>query len=118
MKTFFRSQNLWTVIEEGVQTEGADAKVLLESQKYDAKAFFLIQQAVDEPMFDRIVRFTTAKEAWEHIKTEYHGSARMVVSVRRQTLRQKFEEFSIMSLECLQLLIKLEAWAMNLKMTK
>lgn len=37
MKTFFRSQNLWKIIEEEVVKEGPKAKVL-ENEKADAKA--------------------------------------------------------------------------------
>lgn len=67
MKKNFRSQNLWRVVER-VLDDGREAQVL-ESHKDDAKALYLIQQLVDESIFDRIVRFTTSKEAWEHIQT-------------------------------------------------
>lgn len=57
MKKFFRSQNLWKIIEEGVvkedtkaKEEGVEAKVM-ESEKDDAKALFLLQQALDEIIF-------------------------------------------------------------------
>lgn len=50
----------------------------------------MIQQAVYESILYRIVRLKTAKEAWEYIKNEYHGSSKMV-SVRIHTLRQQFE---------------------------
>lgn len=85
MKTFFRSQNLWKIIEEGVSKEGSEAKVL-ENEKDDAKALFLLQQAVDETILHRIMRFDTTKEAWEHIKNENQGTSQMV-SLRQQTLR-------------------------------
>lgn len=67
----------------------SEAKIL-ERQKNDAKALCLIQQVVDESIFYRIVRFNTTKEAWEHIQNKYHGLT-YIVSVRRQTMRQKFE---------------------------
>lgn len=50
----------------------------------------LIQQALDEAIFDRITNLSTAKEAWEYIQKEYSGLSK-VISVRRQALRQRFE---------------------------
>lgn len=87
MKTFFRSQNLWKIIKVGVDKDGSEDKKM-ENEKDDAKALFLIQQAVDEIIFHRIVRFNSAKEAWDHIKNENQGTSKMI---RQQTLRQKFD---------------------------
>lgn len=42
MKTLFRSQNLWKVVEEGVLKEGTEDQIM-ESHKDDAKALYLIQ---------------------------------------------------------------------------
>lgn len=100
MSTLFKSQNLWSIVEEGVPKEGTDAEKMEKKEK-DAKALYLIHQAVDESIFDRIVRFTTAKEAWEHIQQEFMGSTKMM-SVRRQTLRQKFEVLQMKEEETVQ----------------
>ncbi|XP_039131767.1 uncharacterized protein LOC120268410 [Dioscorea cayenensis subsp. rotundata] len=89
MKTLFRSQNLWGIVENGVIKEGTDAEKLAISND-DAKTLYLLQQSVEDTIFDLIVRFTSAKEAWEHIQTKNHGSSR-IISMRRQTLREKFE---------------------------
>lgn len=62
MKTFFRSQNSWKIIEDGVVKEGPEVK-MMESEKYDAKALFLLQQDVNKTNFHRIVKFNTSKEA-------------------------------------------------------
>lgn len=61
----------------------------------------LLQQAVDDNILDIIVRFNTTKEAWYHIQTKYHGSTRMI-SVRRQTLRKKFELLQMKEEETIQ----------------
>lgn len=100
MMTFFRSQNLWKIIKEGVSKEGKEAKKL-ENEKDDAKALFLLQQAVDETILYRIVRFDTAKEAWEHIKNENRGTSKMFF-VRQQTLRQKFDLLQMKEEETIQ----------------
>ncbi|XP_039128903.1 uncharacterized protein LOC120265040 [Dioscorea cayenensis subsp. rotundata] len=86
MKTLFRSQRLWKVIEEGISAKEPTEKELED----DAKILFLLQQPVDETILHRIVRFDSAKEAWDHIKNENQGTSRMV-SVKQQTLRQRFD---------------------------
>lgn len=53
----------------------------------DAKALFLLQQAMDETILHRTIRFDTAKKAWDLIKNENQGTSRMV-AVRQQTLGQ------------------------------
>lgn len=73
MKTLFRSQGLWKVVEQGVLTVGTEAQKE-ESQKDDAQALYLIQQAVDASIFNRITSTTaSAKDAWEQIQKQYQG---------------------------------------------
>ncbi|GJV82292.1 hypothetical protein Tco_1522190 [Tanacetum coccineum] len=72
-----------------------------ENQKRDAKALFFIQQAVDETIFSRIVAANSAKEAWDTLKTEYPGSAK-VITVKLQILRRDFESAVIKSNETVQ----------------
>lgn len=100
MMTLFQSQDLWSVVEQGPLKEGTDEQKK-ESMKVNAKALFLIQQAVEESIFDRIVRFKTAKEAWDHIQSKFHGSSR-IVTVKRHTLRQKFEVLQMRENEGMQ----------------
>ncbi|XP_039133272.1 uncharacterized protein LOC120270333 [Dioscorea cayenensis subsp. rotundata] len=73
----------------------------MENEKDDAKALFLLQQAISETIFHRIVRFNTAKEAWIHIKNENQGTSKMV-SMRQQTLRQKFDLLQMKEEEIIQ----------------
>lgn len=65
------------MLDNGVITTGTEAQKE-DSQKEDAKALYLIQQAVDDPIFDRIAVANSAKEAWEQIQKQYQGSSRII----------------------------------------
>nr|KAJ0214204.1 hypothetical protein LSAT_V11C400219390 [Lactuca sativa] len=54
MKTLFKSQDLWDLVENGYAEASIDETRQKENQKKDAKALFFIQQAVDETIFPRI----------------------------------------------------------------
>ncbi|XP_074265187.1 uncharacterized protein LOC141587611 [Silene latifolia] len=97
MKTLFRSQELWELVENGFEdTKPAEPDATLkEKRKKDAKALFIIQQALEEEFFSRIASATTSKEAWDILKSEYLGDKK-VIKVRLQTLRREFET-SLMS---------------------
>ncbi|GJS05933.1 integrase [Tanacetum coccineum] len=56
----------------------------------EPKALFFIQQAVDETIFSRTAAANLAKEAWDTLKTEYQGSAK-VITVKLQFLRTDFQ---------------------------
>lgn len=59
MKNFFRSQRLWKVIKEGINTDEPTEKEVED----DVKALLLLQQAMDETILHRIFRYNSAKEA-------------------------------------------------------
>ncbi|XP_049399988.1 uncharacterized protein LOC125864099 [Solanum stenotomum] len=71
MKTFFKSPELWDVVETGIP-EG-NANQLREHRKRDSKALFRIQQALDDEIFPHISAAETSKQAWEILKQEYFG---------------------------------------------
>ena len=73
MKTPFRSRDLWSLVERGVDEE-QDEQHLSENQKKDANALFLIQQALDESVLVWITEAQTSKQAWDILKIEYQGS--------------------------------------------
>ena len=50
MKTLFRSQELWDLVEHGFEDPNDDAR-LKDNRRKDSKALFFIQQAVDEAVF-------------------------------------------------------------------
>uniref|UniRef100_A0A803LNQ1 UBN2 domain-containing protein n=1 Tax=Chenopodium quinoa TaxID=63459 RepID=A0A803LNQ1_CHEQI len=92
MKTLFKSQELWDIVETGyTEPDPAPAtptQQLKENRKKDAKALLFIQSALDDEIFPRIMSAANAQEAWEILKQEYLGDQR-VIKVRLQTLRRE-----------------------------
>ncbi|KAL0315840.1 UNVERIFIED_CONTAM: hypothetical protein Sradi_5462200 [Sesamum radiatum] len=83
MKTYFQSQKLWEIVEEGVtlpedsSTSSSAEKGKLENKKAkDSEALYYIQTAVADHMFPRISVATSGKEAWSILQKEYQGSAK------------------------------------------
>ncbi|CAF1931877.1 unnamed protein product [Brassica napus] len=96
MKTMFRSQELWVLVETGFE-DGNPAEPdqhIRERRKKDAKALFFIQTALDDDILSRISAANTAHEAWEILKQEYMVTQNVIL-VKLQTLRQKFETLSM-----------------------
>jgi hypothetical protein len=80
---FFQYQDLWEVTAEGFvnPTEGTSLSIsqtakLKEPKQKDAKALF-VQQAVKETIFLRIVRATSAKQAWDTLQEEFQGNTKV-----------------------------------------
>ena len=94
MKTLFKSQDLWEFVEAVYTETSADEAHQKDNQKKDAKALFFIQQAIDETIFPRTAAAVTSKEAWDILKTEYQGSAK-VITVKLQSLRRQFETLNM-----------------------
>lgn len=88
MKTVFKFQELWDLVEKGAD-ESEDKAMKRENKKRDAKVLSLIQQAVNEPILDRIAKPETTHVAWEVIKNQYQGKSK-VTSLRKQVLWQNF----------------------------
>ncbi|KAL9448075.1 hypothetical protein AB3S75_015529 [Citrus x aurantiifolia] len=103
MKTLFKSQELWDLVETGFIDSELDepSQQLREARKRDFKALFMIQQALDDEVFPTISAATTSHEAWEFLKKEYLGDE-MVISVKLQTLRRDFETFVMQEKESVQ----------------
>ena len=97
MKTFFCSQDLWDIVDEGftipedTSTLNANQKKeLKENKQKDSKALFFLQQAVEDSIFPRIMGATSAKDAWGTLKEEFQGSDK-VRAIKVQTPRREFE---------------------------
>nr|XP_015867514.1 uncharacterized protein LOC107405018 [Ziziphus jujuba var. spinosa] len=104
--TIFKSFGLWKFVEKGIpvsagklkgkieEAEGSSAseddEQMMESYMKDAKALGIIQGAVTNQIFPRIVNAETVKEAWELLYKEFHGGDQ-VRSVKLQSLRRDFE---------------------------
>ncbi|VFQ60243.1 unnamed protein product [Cuscuta campestris] len=82
-----------TLVEQGyTEPEGGgegDA-TLREKRKKDAKALFIIQQALDDTIFPRIASAMTSKQVWDTLKQEYRGDKRTIL-VKLQSLRREYE---------------------------
>ena len=63
---------------------------LRETKKNDAKALFIIQQAVHETIFSQIAAATTSKQAWSILQKKFLGDSK-VMTVKLQSLRRDFE---------------------------
>lgn len=54
MKTLFKSQDLWEIVDKGYSDPDSDANILKDNKRKDAKALFFIQQAMHDTIFPRI----------------------------------------------------------------
>ncbi|CAM8990990.1 unnamed protein product [Rhodiola kirilowii] len=99
LKAFFRSQDLWSLVETGYtevvgeafdKLEKEDRDLLADTRKKDQKALFAIFQAMEEPIFEKISEAETSHKAWTILKNAYKGDER-VMRMRLQTLRGDFE---------------------------
>ncbi|CAL8991389.1 unnamed protein product [Prunus brigantina] len=100
MKTILKSHGLWELVENGFNSsdlkkekeEATDiekstmAQILMK----DARALGLIQSAVSDQLFPRIVNEETSKGAWDILKLEFRGD-KQVRNVKLQGLRREFE---------------------------
>ncbi|KAD1131217.1 hypothetical protein E3N88_43245 [Mikania micrantha] len=105
MQVLYESQDLWTLVEEGYRepNEGTPAQVteFRENKKKDKKALFLLYQAVNEFVFERIFTAKTVKEAWDPLYKAYRGEE-LVKTVRLQTLRCEFDSLRMKETESIE----------------
>lgn len=97
MKTFFCSQDLWDIVEEGftvaVDTSAltpAQKKEWKEKQQKDSTALFILQQAVADTIFPVIMGATSAKEAWCTLQEKFRETEKER-AIKLKTLRRKFK---------------------------
>ncbi|KAL0558905.1 hypothetical protein IC582_003491 [Cucumis melo] len=97
MKVLYDSQELWDIVERGYtevenQSELTNQQLveLRENCKKDKKALFFIYQVVDEFIFERISTATSAKAAWDILRSTYQGEDK-VKMIRLQALRSEFD---------------------------
>ncbi|KAK8506650.1 hypothetical protein V6N12_013464 [Hibiscus sabdariffa] len=70
---FSSSQPLIPIFNEPIQEEEERLK---ETKSKDAKALFILQQAVHETIFSRIAAATTLNEVWSILQTEFQGGSK------------------------------------------
>nr|KYP52821.1 Copia protein [Cajanus cajan] len=97
MKTYFSFQDLCYMIKEEFSTPEdtsaltvAQKKELKENKQKNSKALFILQQAVTDTIFSRIMGATTTKKTWSMLQEEFEGSEK-VRAIKLQTLRRNFE---------------------------
>ncbi|KAI5313515.1 hypothetical protein L3X38_042691 [Prunus dulcis] len=102
MKTILKSHGLWDLVEHGCndpdskkekeieETKDAEKSTLAQLLMKDARALGLIQSAVSDQLFPRIVNEETSKGAWDILKLEFRGD-KQVRNVKLQGLRREFE---------------------------
>ena len=108
MKTSFLAVDLWDMVEIGYKEpeieEGlsdTQKKKLKEARQRNANALSMIQRAVVDSIFPRIMRATTAQEAWKILQKEYLGDSK-VRAVKLQSLRRQFENTKMKDNETLK----------------
>ncbi|XP_076902887.1 uncharacterized protein LOC143557777 [Bidens hawaiensis] len=94
MKTILRSRDLWDLVHDGFDAAEKDVGKLKNSQKRDAHAMAIIQQAVHDQLFSRIAAVSTAKDTWEILRMEFQGDSQVKV-VKLQGLRREFENLTM-----------------------
>eukprot|EP00253_Pinus_taeda_P020908 PITA_20908 len=100
MRVLFASQDLWELVQDGFEEPiddnefnrltQAEKDLLKSNKKKDSKALVFLYQAVHESVFPRIATTKTSKEAWQTLKTTYHGMEK-VKTAKLQLLRRDFE---------------------------
>ncbi|KAL8088639.1 hypothetical protein AgCh_038426 [Apium graveolens] len=71
------------------------------SRHQDARALSKLQMGVTKPIFTRISRALTAKEAWEILEGEFHGDEK-VRSINLQYLKKDFQNLKMKDSENIQ----------------
>lgn len=101
MRLCLESQDLWTVVEEGVgapedetQLTVAQRDLLKSKKQKDRKALFQIYQTLEIQVYERISKVANAQEAWKILNTTYSGQDQ-VKKVRLQSLRAEFEKLEM-----------------------
>ncbi|GKA33631.1 retrovirus-related pol polyprotein from transposon TNT 1-94 [Tanacetum coccineum] len=101
MRVLLDAQDVWELVETGytepvtaATVVGNELKVLKETRQKDKTILYLLDKAVDESGFEKIVGAKTSKEAWDIFKREFKGADR-VKQVHLQTLRSELEDMKM-----------------------
>jgi hypothetical protein len=92
MKALLGAQDVCDVVEKGFKEQDeatltqAQKEALDASRKRDNNALFINFQSVHEDTFEKISNVTTAKEAWDKLRT-CKKRVEQVKKIRLQTLR-------------------------------
>nr|KYP49369.1 Retrovirus-related Pol polyprotein from transposon TNT 1-94 [Cajanus cajan] len=103
MRTYLRAQSLWEVVENGsnpapLPDNPTMAQVRFHSDEVakEGRELAIIQAAVHDDVFIKILNLDTAKKAWEKLQEEFQGSERTrrmkVLNLRREFEAIKMKE--------------------------
>ncbi|WJZ91107.1 hypothetical protein VitviT2T_010210 [Vitis vinifera] len=97
MENFLRSNEYWSLVENGIPTatEGiepteAQQKVIADHKLKDLKVKNYLFQAIDRNIMETILNKETGKHIWDSMKQKYQGSTRVKMA-QLQALRREFE---------------------------
>ncbi|TXG67366.1 hypothetical protein EZV62_008641 [Acer yangbiense] len=101
MKTLLLSEGLWNIVNNGStkpkeenKLSGPEKAKLEVDWMTDVMALSKIQNGVIATIFPRIMRATTAKQAWEILEREFQGDSKAKV-IKLQTFRREFENLKM-----------------------
>ncbi|CAN6680964.1 unnamed protein product [Malus baccata var. baccata] len=102
MKNIFRSHELWDLVENGYETlvkkeeelTETEKKLMRENMVKDARALGIIQGAISDQIFPRIVTQESAKVAWDILKQEFVGD-KQVRSMKLQDVIENTKDLYI-----------------------
>ena len=133
MTTILKSYGLWELVENGfeppdpkiakavadetekeTEKETSDEVSFREILMKDARALGMIQGAVSDQIFPRIVNEETSKRAWDILKGEFRGD-KQVRNVKLQGLRRDFEYTRMKDIESLSVYISLDCLILLIK---
>jgi transposase InsO family protein len=106
MKAYLKAYDLWEITESGIEPPPLRANPTVAQIKQHSedvakkfKALSCIQSAISDSIFTRIMTCETAKEAWDKLKEEFHGSQRtrqmQVLNLRREFEILKMKETEV-----------------------
>ncbi|KAI5327841.1 hypothetical protein L3X38_027237 [Prunus dulcis] len=110
LKTILKSHGLWDLVENGFDAsdptkekgkeEGSKAaeeekSVTAETLMKDARALGLIQGAVSDQIFPRIVNEETSKGAWDILKQEFRGDKQDLDTLEIQEVVASLKNFEL-----------------------
>ncbi|XP_074313769.1 uncharacterized protein LOC141648962 [Silene latifolia] len=96
MKLFLKSCDLWEIVEkgfearvEGSEYSAAQLQQLKTDEMKDARALSYIHSVVLDSITPKIIRASSAKEAWNTLLEEFHGSEKVRI-LRLNKLRRDY----------------------------
>ncbi|KAL4376377.1 hypothetical protein GQ457_02G040520 [Hibiscus cannabinus] len=101
MKLFLKASALWEIVEIGYEEKNedqqyndAELKKFSDDEMKDARALSHIINCVSDTIFPKIMRASSAKEAWRLLQKEFHGDEK-IRNIRLNTLRSQYDNMKM-----------------------